>query len=121
MAGEIAFFEIGVDDVESARTFYGGLFGWAFEPGPSGGSGGLMVGSAGIPGGIHGGDHGASPYVFFAVDDIDQALARVRELGGSVDDSEAANDDLAAPYGRFRLCRDNQGSAFGLHQSPSGD
>ncbi|MFH8378261.1 VOC family protein [Streptomyces cyaneofuscatus] len=37
MAGEISFFELGVDDPEKARTFYGALFGWNFEPGPSGG------------------------------------------------------------------------------------
>jgi hypothetical protein len=36
MAGEAAFFELGVEDVERGRSFYEGLFGWRFEPGPSG-------------------------------------------------------------------------------------
>jgi hypothetical protein len=39
MAGEISFFELGVGDFEAACTFYGGLFGWAFEPGPTEGGG----------------------------------------------------------------------------------
>ena len=116
MAGEITFFELGVDDVEQARTFYGSLFGWSFEPGPSGDSGGLMISGAGVLGGIHGGDHAASPYIFFAVDDIDAALERVRELGGTVEGSPGGSEDGEASYGRFRLCHDDQGSPFGLHQ-----
>ncbi|MPZ97322.1 MAG: VOC family protein, partial [Propionibacteriales bacterium] len=36
MAGELGFFELGVADVERGRVFYEGLFGWTFEPGPSG-------------------------------------------------------------------------------------
>ena len=116
MAGEITFFELGVDDVERGRTFYGGLFGWSFEPGPAGG---LMIRGAGAPGGAHGGDPGASPYVFFSVDDLDAALDRVRELGGTVEGNPDGSEDSASTYGRFRLCRDDQGSPFGLHQPPA--
>ncbi len=36
MAGEVAFFELGVEDVGRGRAFYEGLFGWRFETGPSG-------------------------------------------------------------------------------------
>jgi predicted enzyme related to lactoylglutathione lyase len=36
VAGELAFFELGVGDTERGRAFYEGLFDWAFEPGPSG-------------------------------------------------------------------------------------
>ena len=39
MAGELAFFELGVGDAERGRAFYAGLFGWELEPGPSGGGG----------------------------------------------------------------------------------
>ncbi len=35
MIGEPTFFEIGVADTARARSFYGGLFGWRIEPGPS--------------------------------------------------------------------------------------
>lgn len=117
MAGELSFFEIGVADADRGRAFYEALFGWTFEPGPSGG--GFVIGAPGVSGGIHGGDPGASPYVFFAVDDIDLAVERVRELGGTVDDDDGERDeDSERRFGRFRLCRDDQGSTFGLHESP---
>ncbi|MDQ3538244.1 MAG: VOC family protein, partial [Actinomycetota bacterium] len=77
MAAELAFFELGVDDTERGRVFYEGLFGWTFEPGPSGE--GFMITAPNMRGGIHGGDAGASPYVFFSVDDMEVALERVRE------------------------------------------
>ncbi|MFC8872169.1 VOC family protein [Streptomyces sp. NPDC057148] len=120
MAGEPSFFELGVADPERGRAFYVGLFGWALEPGPTGR--GFSIGTGGVPGGLHGADAGASPYVFFRVDDLDAALARVRELGGSVEgQGEEGEEDAAsaARFGRFALCRDDQGSAFGLHEPPS--
>jgi predicted enzyme related to lactoylglutathione lyase len=117
MAGELAFFEIGVEDAERGRAFYEGLFGWRFEPGPSGG--GYTVATPSVPGGLHGGDRGAAPYVFFRVDDMQAALERVAELGGEVDETNVEGDEESiARFGRFKLCRDDQGSPFGLHQPP---
>jgi uncharacterized protein len=115
MAGDVSFFELGVDDPERARAFYGALFAWQLEPV----GGGFSIDGSNIPGGIHGGDAGASPYLFFRVDDIEVAAARVRELGGSVEEVDGEGDaDSTARFGRFKLCRDDQGSAFGLHQPP---
>ena len=55
------------------------------------------------------------------VDDIEAALARVRELGGTVEDTDVEGDaETTARFGRFKLCRDDQGSPFGLHQPPAG-
>ena len=66
---------------------------------------------------MHGGDPGAAPYLFFAVDDVEAALARVRELGGSVEEMDVEGDEESlARFGRFKLCRDDQGSPFGVHQ-----
>jgi uncharacterized protein len=116
MAGELAFFELGVEDAEKGRAFYEGLFGWSFEPGPHGGH---TITTPTVPGGIHGGDAGAAPYVFFAVDEMDAAIARVRELGGDVEEMDVEGDaESQARFGRFKLCRDDQGSKFGLHQPP---
>ena len=118
MAGEVAFFEIGVQDPERGRAFYEGLLGWRFEPGPSGA--GFVIEAPNMPGGMHGGDPEAAPYLFFAVDDMDAALDRVRELGGSVEEADVEGDEESvARFGRFQLCRDDQGSPFGLHQKPS--
>ena len=118
MTGELGFFELGVQDAERGRAFYEALFGWRFEPGPSGE--GFTIATPTIAGGMHGGDAGAAPYVFFDVDDIDVATARVRELGGEVVDvGVEGTEESVAQFGRFKLCRDDQGSTFGLHQPPT--
>ena len=118
MAGEVSFIELGVQDPDRGRRFYDGLFGWSFDAGPKGQ--GHVFRAGGIPGGMHGGDPEAAPYVFFAVDDIEQAVERVRELGGTVEEVDVEGDaESQAAFGRFKLCRDDQGSKFGLHQAPS--
>jgi uncharacterized protein len=117
MTGELTFFELGVEDTERGRAFYEGLFGWSFETGPSGN--GFAIATPNVPGGMHGGDAGATPYLFFRVDDMAAAVRRVRELGGRVEDVDLDADDASiARFGRFRFCRDDQGSPFGLHQPP---
>lgn len=115
MAGELSFFEIGVGDTEQARRFYGALFGWSFaEEG-----GGASVDAGGtVPGGLHGGDAGASPYVFFRVDDLDAAMKRVEELGGEAERELDNDPDSVARFGRFAFVKDDQGSSFGLHEPP---
>jgi predicted enzyme related to lactoylglutathione lyase len=115
MAGELSFIELGVEDAERGRAFYEGLFGWRFEPSGQG----FGVTLPNVAGGMHGGDRGASPYVFFRVDDLDAALDRVRELGGTLEEAHEGDEESVARFGRFRLCRDDQGSPFGLHQPPA--
>jgi uncharacterized protein len=114
MTGELSFFELGTGDYERARAFYSELFGWEFEATDGGG----RISTPTVPGGIHPNDAGASPYVFFAVDDLDAALVKVRDLGGSGDSMEE-DPDTVAEFGRFALCKDDQGSSFGLHQRPA--
>jgi uncharacterized protein len=117
MTGEPTFFEIGVADTARARAFYGGLFGWRIEPGPS--AGGYRISTPTVPGGMHGGDEGASPLAFFGVADLEAAMARVRDLGGHAEALESRADGLEeGSFGRFALCRDDQGSPFGLHHPP---
>jgi uncharacterized protein len=115
MNGELSFFELGVGDIARARDFYGSLFGWEFVDEGNG----ATIETPNIPGGIHPGDAGASPYVFFRVDDLNAAVARVRELGGDTGDwAETEDPDTAARFGRFVMCKDDQGSPFGLHEPP---
>jgi predicted enzyme related to lactoylglutathione lyase len=114
---EISFFEIGTGDSEKAKAFYGGLFDdWTFETGPSGD--GFVVGTGGVPGGVHTGDAGSAMYAFFKVPDIEAAMAKVEELGGEVKNLEDSEENVAE-FGRFALCKDDQGSSFGLHEPPS--
>jgi predicted enzyme related to lactoylglutathione lyase len=114
MNGELSFFELGVGDPDRARAFYGALFDWEFVDEGSG----ATIETPNVPGGLHGGDPGASPLLFFRVDDLDAALARVRELGGEVADGLDDDPETVARFGRFVLCQDDQGSGFGLHQPP---
>jgi uncharacterized protein len=115
MHGSVSFFELGVADTEKGRAFYERLFGWEFQTGPSGN--GWVISTRGVPGGMHPGDAGAVPYVFFEVDDMDEALARVTAMGGEIVDFDAGDDE--ARFGRFKFCKDDQGSSFGLHQPPA--
>jgi predicted enzyme related to lactoylglutathione lyase len=116
MANELSFFELGVGDSEKGRAFYESLFGWEFETGPSGD--GWVIGAAGVPGGMHPGDEGANPYVFFRVEDLEEAMAKVRELGGKTKDLPDSDESITE-FGRFALCEDDQGSHFGLHEPPA--
>ena len=118
MSGAVSFFELGVEDAQKGRAFYEGLFGWGFETGPSGQRLGAV--DAGVPGGMHPGDAGAVPYVFFAVEDMDAAIERVKALGRRDRGlRRRRRRAIEARFGRFKFCKDDQGSAFGLHQPPA--
>jgi predicted enzyme related to lactoylglutathione lyase len=114
MAGEPSWFEIGVKDADRARTFYGELFGWTFEDTGQG----AVIRTPGLPGGLHGGDEGAVPYLFFSVADLAAAIEKVRALGGQADTLPGGGQDTE--WGSFALCKDDQGSSFGLHQPGGG-
>ena len=115
----ISFFELGVEDAEKGRAFYGAMIGWEFATGPSG-KGFVIDTPGGTPGGMHPGDKGAWPYLFFTVEDMDAALAKVVELGGTISDEfpEDSPENIQR-FGRFKFCKDDQGSPFGVHQPPS--
>ena len=53
MNDELISYEIGVTDTARVRTFYGSLFGWRFEDGPSGN--GVEITTPNVRGGMHGG------------------------------------------------------------------
>jgi predicted enzyme related to lactoylglutathione lyase len=80
--------DLSTSDLEGAKRFYGGLFGWEFHdepiPGGSGYSQGRIEGKA--VAGLYQGD-GSHPTVwnnYIAVDGADAAADRARELGGTV-------------------------------------
>ncbi|GAA1361469.1 hypothetical protein GCM10009596_19640 [Arthrobacter rhombi] len=121
MAGEISFIEFGAGNAGDGARFYAALFGWGIQPGPSGAENGYQIDIAGTPAGIHSGDPGAAPYVFFAVEQMQAACERVVELGGIVEPLDLnGSEDQQEEHGLFTLCRDQQGSPFGLHQRPVG-
>ncbi len=102
MTGELKFFEIGVADTAPAHTFYDTLFGWWFEPAPSGN--GSQIKAPNVRGGMHGADAGTVPYVFFGVEDMERALDRVSDLGGGVEEVDLEGDEEhIARFGYFTL------------------
>jgi uncharacterized protein len=106
MAGDLVYFVVPAGDAERAKAFYGDLFGWGFSPGNV--PGGFNVEGSTPPGGLFGGGEGSSPQVYFSVDDIDAAVAKVRELGGEAGEPE----EIASGF--MAECRDDQGTAFNL-------
>ncbi|MCA1687068.1 MAG: VOC family protein [Actinobacteria bacterium] len=115
--------ELQARDPETAADFYAGLFGWETEPQEQDGqlayvtirnadsqNGGMMPMTE---------QHGDVPnywLTYFTVPSCDDAVARVRELGGEV---------LAGPMnvgaGRISVVSDPQGAAFALFEGETDD
>lgn len=101
--------EFPADDPQRARAFWGGLLGVALDDRtPDQGQGWqAQLGDAALglhPRGAGPGDRFSLPY--FGVADLPAALERVTTLGGEV----------VHPGERWAVCRDSEGSPFGLAQ-----
>ncbi|KAA9166772.1 glyoxalase [Amycolatopsis acidicola] len=107
--GEAGYFTFQVPDAEAAKSFYGGVLGWQFSPGHV--ENGWGVEGAGMMGGLWGGPGRQIGWkMMYAVDDLEAALGRVRELGGTAGEIERF------PYGLSAECVDDQGIEFWLWQ-----
>ncbi len=105
-AGDLVYFVMPVADAERAQTFYGELLGWKFSPGNA--PGGSNIEGVSPPGGMLEGGDAPGPELFFMVDDLEAAIARVRELGGEAEEPQPTSG------GRFSQCRDDQSARFGI-------
>jgi predicted enzyme related to lactoylglutathione lyase len=99
--------EFPADDPERARRFWEGLLGEALNPRSSGEGRGWQSPGPGVVVGLHErgtgpGDRFSLPY--FAVPDLAAAVERVESLGGEV----------VHPGERWAICRDSEGTPFGL-------
>jgi predicted enzyme related to lactoylglutathione lyase len=99
--------EFPADDPERARRFWSGLLGVALDERAEAEGSGWQTHTGGTSVGVHArgtgpGDTVSLPY--FTVPDMDTALEQVRTLGGSV----------IHPGARWAICRDSEGSPFGL-------
>lgn len=115
-SGEIVHVEFPSADADRAQRFWSGLFDWGFKDSGMPGmdyrtaQAGEQMGVAVFPSE----DRSGYPNYYFAVDDIETSLARVRELGGET------NDKMPVPsMGWFALCKDSEGNAFHLWQVDS--
>ncbi|WP_373412951.1 VOC family protein [Streptomyces sp. NRRL B-24572] len=112
--GAPCWLNLSAHDLEAAQSFYGAVLGWTFRRGAFGES--YVVGERdGVPvAGIAAVSvQPAGPVawtVFFAVDDADAAVARIRERGGTV----GVGPLSYPPRGRAALATDLEGAVFGV-------
>ncbi len=106
--GKITWFEIAGGDGGRARGFYSGLFGWQFEAFEDGGDYQMTYDAGGA---VYTSPDRKGIVVYFGTSDIDDSVAKVRELGG-----EAAEPQAIPNVGRYATCTDTEGNAFGLYQ-----
>ena len=110
----VSLIEFPADDPERARRFWEGLLEEPLEDRGEREGSGRQTRSAVPAVGVHErgrgpGDTASLPY--FAVADMTAALERVRGLGGSV----------VHPGGAWSVCRDSEGTPFGLAAAASRD
>jgi predicted enzyme related to lactoylglutathione lyase len=106
----MALIEFPADDSERALRFWSGVLGAELAPRAAGAGAGWESEAGGLRIGVHErgrgpGDSASLPY--FPITDMDAALQRVNELGGSV----------IHPGERWAICRDSEGSPFALELS----
>ena len=99
--------EFPADDLDRARRFWEGVLGAELGERREGEGTGVQTHTGGVELGVHPrgpgpGDRVSLPY--FRVPELPAALARVVELGGEV----------IHPGERWAICRDSEGSPFGL-------
>jgi predicted enzyme related to lactoylglutathione lyase len=109
----IVHFELPAADAERAKGFWGGVFGWTFA-GVEGPFEYYMTQGEEPVGAVFPSEEaaGTGPVVYFAADDIDATLGKVREHGGTAEDKQPI-----PTIGWFARCRDTEGNSFSLFQS----
>lgn len=120
--GTPSYAELVTPDQESAKAFYGPLFGWDLEDVPMGDQGVYVAASrdgatvAGISGPMPGlEDHPAWWGVYLTVDDVDATTAKVAGAGGRVDAEPFDVFDM----GRMAAIADPTGARVNLWQPGS--
>ena len=104
--GDLYYFNLPVHDVAKAQAFFGAVLGWQFaDP-----SQGHVTNISAPPGGVSEIEGAAPtiPQLWFVVDDIHAAVAKVRERGGQ------AGEPVLYDSGWSADCTDDQGTPFNL-------
>jgi predicted enzyme related to lactoylglutathione lyase len=107
--GELSYVTYEVADSTTFRDFYSRVLGWTFEPGRV--NDGWQVSDTHPMSGAAGGSRHPSTVPMWTVADIDAAVARVREAGGTV-----LAEPSRQPYGLSAECTDDQSARFYLGQ-----
>ncbi|MCU1392388.1 MAG: glyoxalase [Ilumatobacteraceae bacterium] len=108
--GDLYYFTLQVADRAMAKRFFGAVLGWQFGPEPPAASdeSGHIENISAPPGGVNDAIGGTGARLYFVVDDIHAAVARVRANGGTAD------EPVEYPSGWSADCVDDQGTVFSL-------
>ncbi len=116
--GTPCWVDLGVEDIDKAMSFYGGVFGWDIQPGPqeAGGYAMCLLGGrpvAGIGPKMGPAEMPSTWTTYLAADSLDDVAAQVKASGGQL---------LMGPMdvldvGRMAIAADPAGAAFGLWQA----
>ncbi|MFE1953024.1 MULTISPECIES: VOC family protein [Streptomyces] len=108
--------DLGTPDLDGAVSFYGGLFGWSFQPGPpeTGGYGLFQLGGRTTAGAMTVTPEQGQPAwsVYFQSADADATAAAAEKAGGAVLFQPMDVMDL----GRMAILADPAGASFGIWQ-----
>jgi predicted enzyme related to lactoylglutathione lyase len=108
----IVHFELPAGDAARAKEFWSSFLGWKFRDAEGDFEYSMTEGLEPV-GAVYPAQSGErGPIVYFAVDDMDAALARVGELGGSVELEKQPIPGI----GWFARCQDTEGNRFSLFQ-----
>ena len=118
--GTVIWFEIWVSDLERAKVFYTGMFGWKYEPLAEYDAESywqILAGdAAAVNGALVGGPDrdrpaGRGTVLYIHVDDLEESLDRARMMGGSLVQGRTKITDTA---GSFAIVADPDGNHLGL-------
>jgi len=115
--GSFCWHELATRESEAAKTFFANLLGWEYEENPAAPTPYAIIKNHGQQnGGIMQMDEqwGEAPphwMVYFSVDDIDQSVNTLQELGGTV-----RVPPFEIPVGRISVVSDPQGGTFTIIQ-----
>ena len=105
--GDVSYLSYEVADSTAFRAFYSRVLSWTFQPGRTDDS--WQVEQTHPMAGVDGGATQSVTVAMWTVQDIDAAVARVREAGGTIIDEPSQT-----PYGKSAQCTDDQGTRFYL-------
>jgi predicted enzyme related to lactoylglutathione lyase len=110
---QLGYFTLDTPDLDKARAFYSGLFGWTFDEDSSHGTYAHVADSE-PPFGLRKGEGKIFTHLYFRVEDIDALCLRAVALGGM------AEVPAGSGSGRSVAIRDDQGVSFSLWQAAPG-
>ncbi|HWZ96073.1 MAG TPA: VOC family protein [Opitutaceae bacterium] len=121
--GSLVWFEIPADNLDRAKKFYSGLFGWKIGlfPGLQGPDAQKYLhietggGDASPDGGLTTREHIQGITQYINVASVDETAAKVERLGGKVRQRKTAVPQMGA----YAICQDTENNTFALWETDS--